>query len=462
MKNRPLVFQLWLVMAAVAALLGLVLLLLFPRLLDDFFTDELFSTIESAQAERMPYIMDQIRDQLIAQELGLEPQAEMFVPEATASNIRTIHHVIVQSDGYIRSPLVLSEPLQEMLNEGVAQFVADGNSRFSYPYQGKTLYLSILYDQAFQDNMYLVSYMTNDYRDQLIDTLFMRLLWLVLAGLLVAWIPAFFLARFLTRPLVRLREHVQKYAERALDEPVSVERADEIGQLATSIEQMRVQLKEHDEAQQSVLQNVSHELKTPVMVIQGYAQSIQDGMIPADRLHHAMAQVETEAKRLERRISELLYMTKLDYLAKRKRSSEPVRLHELIEVVAERMRWLKPELDWQFDLSDTMVDLDLDQWQVVLENLLDNQIRHARSSISVSLQHHLANNEIYLEIRNDGPLFVNDEEQTMFEAFRKGTAGKFGLGLVIVRRICELHEARVEAHNEENGVVFRITFRLGS
>jgi two-component system sensor histidine kinase CssS len=195
------------------------------------------------------------------------------------------------------------------------------------------------------------------------------------------------------------------------------------------------------------------------MVIQGYAQSIQDGMIPAERLPATINQVEIEAKRLERRISELLYMTKLDYMAKRQQSLEKVRLHELVEVVAERMRWLKPEINWQFDLPETIIDLDLEQWQVVLENVLDNQIRYARSSISVSIHHHLENSEFHLEIRNDGPSFVDGEEQTIFEAFRKGTEGKFGLGLVIVRRICELHAVTVEAHNETNGVVFRFTFR---
>ena len=359
MKNRPLVLQLWLFMAGIAALFGLVLMLVLPKLLGDFFTDETFLTIESAQQERFPIILDQLRDELIARELGLAPPGPSDLPFVEDGDIRAVTHVVLQENGFFKSLFPVTEELKAMMLEGVDLYVSEGMSRFSYTYQGKTLYFSIAYGEQSDTGMYMISYMTNDYIDELTDTLFDRMLWVIGIALLFAWIPAYFLARFLTRPLIRLQSHVQEYAQRSLDEPVSVQRGDEIGRLAQSIEQMRVQLRQHDETQQSVLQHVSHELKTPVMVIRSYAQSMEDGMIGEAQLKDAFTVIDREAQRLQKRIHELLYMTKLDYLAKHKVNVQTVRLHELVEAVAERMRWLKPEINWQFHLSEQLIEVIL-------------------------------------------------------------------------------------------------------
>jgi two-component system sensor histidine kinase CssS len=458
MKNRPLVFQLWLFMAGIAAFFGLLLMLVMPKLLGFFFTDETFSTIESAQQESFPLILDHLRDELIARELGVEPQSPPKLPFVEDGNIRAVTHVVIQENGFFKSRFPLSEELQEMMLEGINLYVNDGVSRFSYPYEGKTLYFSVTYGEQSATGMYLISYMTNDYIDELTGELFERILWLLGVALLLAWIPAIFFARYLTRPLVTLQTHVREYALRELEEPVSVQRGDEIGQLASSIEQMRVQLKQHDETQQSVLQNISHELKTPVTVIRGYTQSIEDGMIDGEQLNHAVKIIDREAQRLQKRINELLYMTKLDYLAKHKVVYEAIHMHELVEAVAERMRWLKPDLNWEFDLQELQVKAEVEQWQVVLENVLDNQIRYAKSTIRFDL-HRDDEGITVLRIWNDGPLLEEGAETQIFEAFRKGTNGKFGLGLVIVKRIAELHGIEVVARNEDGGVAFIFIFK---
>jgi two-component system sensor histidine kinase CssS len=64
----------------------------------------------------------------------------------------------------------------------------------------------------------------------------------------------------------------------------------------------------------------------------------------------------------------------------------------------------------------------------------------------------------HLRIWNDGPPLDADAETQIFEAFRKGTGGKFGLGLVIVKRIADLHGVQVQAKNEDGGVAFNVAF----
>jgi two-component system sensor histidine kinase CssS len=463
MKNRPLVFQIWFFIAVLTAVFGIVLMLVLPRILGSFFTDEMFLTIESAQIDRFPLIQQELRDQKINRELGIEPvpKEPQDIPMDEDGNIRVVNHVVIDQSGYFNSLYPLNDELQSMIKDGLKIYREDGVTRFSYPYQEKTLYFSIKFGQLDERQLYVVSYMTNDYRDQLISDLLLRFILLIVAGLVIAWIPAIFVAKYLTKPLIILQSHVRNYAQRDLEQPVRVEQRDEIGQLAKSIEQMRLQLKAHDETQQSVLQHVSHELKTPVMVIQSYAQSIQDGMVQGERLQAAMAIVEKEAKRLEKRIAELLYMTKLDYLANHKLTFETMQLDEFVEAIGERFRWMKPDLDWDFELQPVIVQADLEQWQIVLENIFDNQLRYAQHKIKVKVFKESLDVAI-MRIWNDGVQLEEGSESIIFESFRKGTNGKFGLGLVIVKRIAELHQVDVRASNEEQGVAFTFKFNLHS
>ena len=89
---------------------------------------------------------------------------------------------------------------------------------------------------------------------------------------LLSWIPAIGLSKYLSSPLVNLEERVGKLANHEWEEPIELDRKDEIGRLGQSIEQLRNQLIFQDEMQQSFLQDISHELKTPVMVIRSYSR----------------------------------------------------------------------------------------------------------------------------------------------------------------------------------------------
>jgi two-component system sensor histidine kinase CssS len=297
--------------------------------------------------------------------------------------------------------------------------------------------------------------MWNNYRDELVRTLFERIAFILGLLLVVSWIPAILLARYLSRPLVRLEEHVKAIANRELDQPVLIDRKDEIGRLAASIERMRQQLRIHDEAQQSLMQHISHELKTPVMVIRSYAQAIHDGLFPKGDLSSSVEVIEHESSRLEKRIRDLLYLTKLDYLSKRTIKREPVRIDELIRSVIERLRWNRNDLQWEVELDEFEVAVDPEQWNVLLENLLENQIRYASTKIYVKTS---SKPLLQIHIGNDGPPLDDEIKSSLFQAFRKGSKGQFGLGLTIAKRIADLHGVNLEAENEDHGVSFTLTF----
>lgn len=450
MSNRPLSFQIWLIIAGITTGICLLMMLILPAVLGNFFTRELFATIESSQMSIL-YIRNP----------GEKVDPKEFrtrVPNVDIQNNRTVSHFIMLGNGQIISKIISVSPLSSRIQNIIANNIQNQNEsvkHYSFSYDGRTLYYVIRSIKINNTPIYLVSYMWNNYRDELVRTLFERIALILGLLLIVSWIPAILLARYLSRPLVRLEEHVKAIANRELNQPVLIDRKDEIGRLAASIERMRQQLRMHDEAQQSLMQHISHELKTPVMVIRSYAQAIHDGLFPKGDLSSSVEVIEHESSRLEKRIRDLLYLTKLDYLSKRIIKREPVRIDELIRSVIERLRWNRNDLQWEVELDEFEVAVDPEQWNVLLENLLENQIRYASTKIYVKTS---SKPLLQIHIGNDGPPLDDEIKSSLFQAFRKGSKGQFGLGLTIAKRIADLHGVNLEAENKDHGVSFTLTF----
>ena len=107
---------------------------------------------------------------------------------------------------------------------------------------------------------------------------------------------------------------------------------------------------------------------------------------------------------------------------------------------------------------------DKEQMSVVLENILDNQIRYAENLIKISLRKDNGANKdtLILKFWNDGPEINSEIIDNIFEKFKKGEDGKHGLGLAIVRKIVNMHNGEIWAENEDDGVSFYIKFFISS
>jgi two-component system sensor histidine kinase CssS len=133
---------------------------------------------------------------------------------------------------------------------------------------------------------------------------------------------------------------------------------------------------------------------------------------------------------------------------------EPVALAALLRDAVERLRWRRPELDWTVDVGEATVHGDESQLTAAVENLLDNQIRYARSRVAVSLR--VEAGAAVLRFANDGPELEAATAEGLFQPFRKGKRGQFGLGLSIVQRVAALHGGEVRAVNEPPGAAFYV------
>lgn len=453
MKNKSLFFQIGIIFAGIIIGLSMLLALLFPIILREFFTNEVYSTIEGAQ------------NNIINTRLLKNLEVEYSIGEGNDGelDIRSVTHVQVPSEGISESSklaIVNSIHLPEVKLEFIKQIIKQGKSqtnlskRYVKKIEDKKIFYVITKYNINNKSGFLLSYMWDTYRNNLLKTLLQKLMVITFIAVVISISLALTLTKYITLPLMKLEKNVKKIAEKQWDEPIISDRKDEIGSLAKSIEHMRKELIKRDESQQWMLQNISHELKTPVMVIRSYSEAVGDGIFPKGDLKSSMSIISGEAARLEKRIKDLLYLSKLEYLSKHQATFASINIKEIVEDVVDRLKFTNENLDWEINMFDINFKGIKDQWIVVIENILDNQIRYARKQIKISMDK--SDDFIFICIHNDGEKIPEDDILKVFNKFEKGKAGKFGLGMAIVKYIVETHRCKIYAVNENSGVSFYI------
>ncbi|KUG03286.1 sensor histidine kinase [hydrocarbon metagenome] len=445
MKNSPLALQIWMIFVIITIGISTLFMLLVPWALRDFFTQQTYITIREAQSI------------YLSNGKALPDIHDITEWDQTNQQYQTVKHIVFLADGEViagSTSLLVFNNFDFIMQESRQQQIAA--QQYSREINGEKMYYIIRKGELASVPVYLFSYTWESYQNDLVENLFSQLLWLIAIILLLSWMPSFLMARYITKPIIKMENHVRSIANRDWYESIDVDRDDEIGKLGQSIERMRQRLVEQEDMQRTFLQHISHELKTPVMVIRSYAQAIADGIFPKGGLEGSIEVIDKEASRMEKRVKDLLYLTKLDYLFSKRSSDDLINMGELIENIVELLRWQRLDLSWELELADIIFKGGLEQWQVAIENILDNQIRYANSLISITVSEHYVNKQPYMFIRifNDGPSLEAGLIDKLFEEYQQGYKGEFGLGLAIVREIAVYHGGKIWAGNEEDGVAF--------
>ncbi|MCY6484829.1 HAMP domain-containing sensor histidine kinase [Clostridium aestuarii] len=453
MKNKPLAFQIWVVICGIILAILLILAVLFAFTLRSFFTNEVYNTIEAAQ---MKYTA-----RLSGEKINKKKYMQLMNEVEAIQNIRSVSHIKYPSTKIVEQLKLHKlynnkQETEKFLNEIIKQVKNQKSKtkRYEKNINGKKIFYVIYKFNAYGKEGFLLSYMWDTYRNSLITAVFSKFLIIIVIAVIISLVAALKISKYLTQPLKKLEKNVSKIAKRDWYEPIISERQDEIGKLSYSIENMRKQLVKRDENQQWMLQNISHELKTPVMVIRSYAQAVEDRIYPKGDLNSTMHVIDSEAERLQKRIKDLLYLTKFEYMSKHQEPDEVIDIKKLIESVVERFKYNSSKISWHIYLDDAKILGKIDQWKVVIENLLDNNIRYAREKISIVLKKN--RNHVVICFHNDGEAIDEKILPNLFNQFQKGKKGKFGLGLAIVKQIVQFHKGEIWAVNEENGVSFYI------
>ncbi|WP_347490600.1 HAMP domain-containing sensor histidine kinase [Desulfoscipio sp. XC116] len=448
MKKLSLTVKIWLALSLVSLMLYLITILVMPSLIRSFFTDALMEPHKALPPPPPPPGQNIIKDKL--------PSYFSF----RGINIRSL---IILDDGTTiptQAKQIVTTPL---IHEIRQKAESQQKTRQIYEYiddQGSIRYVvqkNMIYGRPF----YQISFFRKSEEDTFITNLLLNFMVFAGISLIISWFCSLFIARYLTRPLIQMKQHVQRIANRNWHEPLAFKQGDEIGQLAGSIETMRRQLVRQDEAQQSILQNISHELKTPVMVIRSYAQAMRDGVYPKGDPAGSIQVIDEEGARLEKLIKQLLYLTRLDYLVTREPVHRQIQLDRLVEKTVQLLYLQRPEISRRLDLKPVAIAGNEETLRVMIENLLENHLRYAVSHIEVTLGLNSDQSEIWLCFWNDGSKIEPHIYEQLFQPFHKGREGKFGLGLTIVQRIVKMYGWQIDLSNEKDGVSSKVKIPLG-
>lgn len=450
LRNKSIAFQIWIVFSAMMIFIISILATISLLNSKNFLYDKAYELIENAQKNVITNMEDGKKDiqfpgTILENSNGERPLNSIIYPIATTENIE-----------YILSD---EESSKELWNKVLNQYQnqTSDSQRYTYVKNNDHLFYVIRKYNFDDKSGFVFSYTRDLQAEKLYKQIARKIIFMTIIASFFSLIIVRKLASYLSKPIKSLKENVEKIGQKEWNTPISVDRKDEIGELSEAIESMRQQLVKNDEAQQWMLQNISHELKTPVMVIRSYAQSVGDGIFPKGDLSSTMLTIDSEAERLEKRIKDLLYLTKLDYLLQHKRIEERINMKELIEETVDRFRFKREELNWKLELENIIILGDYEQWKVVVENILENSIRYSRSKVRISVKTN--NDSILFEIYNDGESIEESSLIELFKPFKKGKKGKFGLGLAIAKRIVESYDGHIWVTNENVGVSFKIELK---
>lgn len=278
----------------------------------------------------------------------------------------------------------------------------------------------------------------------------------VLRGLLIASIVTaivgFFLARRLMRPIDVMRQAVERVRQRDFSNLPVVRTGDEWEDFATVFGDMVVALRTFDEGQKRFLQNASHELKTPLMAIRGYAEGLRDGVFEPSESFRILDIVAQESVRLKQLVDDLIYLSKLETLDELY-AFATYDLASIIYKTVERVRPLARDRSVQVRVQASgrpfWASVDPDKMVQALLNLLSNGVRHTRTQVEVALWRE--GPALYLTVADDGEGFEPGDAERVFERFYHGTRGDTGLGLSIAKAIVEKHRGEIGAGNRPGG-----------
>ena len=384
--------------------------------------------------------------------------------------------LLVTPDGY-----VLADSDEQLIGQSVRQFDFRGREPAQWPARGQLLTgtgqrhyfiaLPAANLRTVTDDTVLVVLVSRD-TARVLREVMPFLLVAGMIGFVISLLFAFAMSRWISWPMRTIARAAEGLAEGNYDQSVEVTSPDEARRLAESFNDMVRQVKAAQESQRDFVANVSHELKTPLTSIQGFAQAILDGTAGDAAARQQAAQIiQSEANRMARLVEDLLALARIT--GDRDRTSwVELDVPALVEACVQRLA--VPAERKQVTVRSEMLPVPCvrgnpDRLAQVFTNLLDNAIKHSpiegevvvsgRVRADASSKHR--KQWIEIRIADSGPGIPRESLSRIFERFyqvdrsRSTRDGGAGLGLAITREIIGAHDGQIHAENRvSSGAVF--------
>ena len=293
---------------------------------------------------------------------------------------------------------------------------------------------------------------------------------IALVVLLLALMFSYASSRYLAKPLKDMAQAARKFGQGDLSARVEdAGRTDEIGELAEAFNSMADSLEKSEEQRREFIANVSHELKTPMTTIAGFADGLLDGTIPPQSQKRYLQVISSETKRLARLVRSMLELSRLQAGDRSTLLQKSFDVAELLRLTlinfADKIDEKHLDVDFQVPEEAMMVLGDPDAITQVVYNLLDNAVKFSKEDTQLGLSLWKDDTKAYVSVRNYGPTIPEAELSRIFDRFHKSDRSRsqdrdgVGLGLYIVKTIFTSHgeDIAVTSRQGETDFVFNLT-----
>lgn len=283
----------------------------------------------------------------------------------------------------------------------------------------------------------------------------------------IIFIASIIISMQIAKPIVELTKNSEKVSKGNFDLNIKINSKDEIGELSnrfkimverikeqiTIIERERDNLKEAQKQNKAFFDNVTHELKTPLTTILGYAQIIQDnGFNDKDFFDKGTSYIIKESKRLNNMVVEILELSTAS-LKDVSYDFEKINLSKLVRNTCDEMDIKARKYNiriLQHIEDDLFIKGDNNKLKEVLINLIDNSIKYGNVNSTIEVEGYLKEEYIYLKIKDKGEGIAEEHINNIFQPFYRISKsesrekGSAGLGLSIVKNIVEKHGGTID------------------
>jgi signal transduction histidine kinase len=285
-------------------------------------------------------------------------------------------------------------------------------------------------------------------RDSLMNIYYMALLIMFVLSLLVLLVFTI----VVYRPLRKITRATEEYADGNLTHTIEVNKDDEIGHLAASLNYMASELSKGEDNQKQFIANVSHDFRSPLTSIKGYIEAMEDGTIPPEMMGKYLKIVLNETERLTKLTNSLLSLNNLNTRGMHLDISD-FDINAVIKNTAATFEGTCKAKRIRFKLvlcgEKLFVTADMGKIQQVLYNLIDNAIKFSKPDSSIKLETSEKNETVFVSVKDSGIGIPKDNLKQIFDRFyktdlsrgrdKKGT----GLGLSIVKEIINAHHENI-------------------
>ena len=290
-----------------------------------------------------------------------------------------------------------------------------------------------------------------------IPAVFILIFFILLAVFVICM--SIIITRTITHSVQVLDDATKRIAEGELDLQIDIKGSNEITSLTCSLNKMRNALKEEELRRSRFIMGITHDLKTPLALIKGYAEAIEDDITedPVSRSEAAQI-ITTKADQLEGMINDLISYVRMETGEWRKQLEKidlSAYLKNMVNTLCMDVELFQHELVHNINLPENLfIPMDERLFYRALENLINNAIRHTPCGSVIRFTAEIADSDVKLAISDNGPGIEKEDLPHVFDMFYRGSSSRreqgMGLGLAVVKWVVDYHGWSITASSEKN------------